>query len=222
MKQRGLGNTGWQVSAIGLGGMPLSIRGRPSEDSAIEVICAALDNGVTFIDTANCYCIDNGDIGHNERLIARALREWAGPRDSVIVATKGGVERPKGEWPCNGKPEHIRSACEASLRALEVDAIDLYQLHAPDKNVPYDETIGMFQRLHEEGKIRHVGLSNVSVEQIRQATNVVPVVSVQNRCNPLDRRAWSEGVIDYCEENGLAFLPYSPVGGSREKGSLLL
>ena len=200
----------WDVSCIGLGGMPLSIDGRPSEADAIAVIHAALDAGMTWIDTADVYCIDHRDIGHNERLIANAIKG----RKNVLVATKGGLERPDGDWTCNGKPEHLKAACEASIRALGVERITLYQIHAPDEEVPWAETVGAVARLREQGKVEAVGLSNVSVAQIEEAREIVPVVSVQNRCNVFDRDAWNEGVVSYCEVEGISFLPYSPVGGN--------
>ncbi len=212
MERRALGQTGLQVSCVGLGGMPMSISGRPSEDDSVRVIHAALDAGMTFIDTADVYCLDHTDIGHNERVIARALREWSGGGD-IVVATKGGLERPNGDWTTNGRPSHLRSACEASLRALGVEAITVYQLHAPCDDHPFEDSVGELSRLREEGKVRHVGLSNVSVDEITTAQTIVPIVSVQNRCNPHDTRAFNEGVISRCEADGMAFFPYSPVGG---------
>ncbi len=213
MSRRALGSSKIEVAPIGLGGMPMSIAGRPGEEDSVRVIQAALDAGMDFIDTADVYCLDDDDIGHNERLIARAIRG----RTGVVVATKGGLERPKGAWTSNGHPDHLRRACEKSLRALGVDRIDLYQLHAPDDDVPYLDSIGALAALRDEGKIAHIGLSNVSVDEIRAAQDVVTVVSVQNRCNPFDRSAWEDGVVQYCTEQGIAFLPYSPVGGGRGK-----
>jgi aryl-alcohol dehydrogenase-like predicted oxidoreductase len=218
MQRRLLGSSGIEVNPIGFGGMPLSIRNRPDESQAVRVIHAALDAGMDFIDTANVYCLDDADLGHNERLIAKALEEWSGP--PPIVATKGGLTRPQGAWERDGRPESLKRACEGSLRALAVDRITLYQLHAPDPNVPFEESVGALAQLKAEGKIEHVGLSNVSVDQIERARRIVDVVSVQNRCNPFDRRAFSEGVVSYCEKNGMAFLPYSPVGGSRGKAEV--
>jgi len=173
--------SGVQVSAIGLGAMPLSLAGRPDEATAIKVIHAALDAGMTLIDTADVYCLDDGDLGHNERLIARALRDWP-RRAEVLVATKGGMERPDGTWTVNAQPEHLRAACERSLRALGVEAIGLYQLHAPDPTVPFEESVGALAELQRQGKVLHVGLSNVAVPAIDLARTVVQVASVQNRC----------------------------------------
>lgn len=207
----------WTVSDLGLGGMPLSLRSRPPEADAIRVVHAALDGGMTLIDTADVYCIDQSDIGHNERLIAAALR---GRREHVVVATKGGLERPGGRWTTNGRPEHLRAACERSLRALAVDTIDVYQLHAPDDEVPFAESVGALAGLRDAGKIRHVGLSNVSVAEIDIARAIVPIVSVQNRCGPLDTSAWDDGVLAHCGVLGITFLAYSPVNGSSGKAEI--
>jgi aryl-alcohol dehydrogenase-like predicted oxidoreductase len=205
------------VPAIGYGGMHLSLalQDRPPERESLEVIRAALDAGVRLIDTADVYCLDDSDIGHNERLVAEALRGWSGDRDSVLVATKGGLTRPAGRWERDGRPEHLRVACERSLRALGVERIALYQLHAPDPQVPFEESVGGLADLLREGKIRWVGLSNVSVAQIRAAEAIVPVASVQNRLNPFFRESLEEGVVRYCAEHGIGFLAYSPVGGGR-------
>lgn len=217
MKTRKLGAEGPLVSAIGLGGMYMSITGRPDEGLAIKTIHAALDAGVTLIDTADVYCLDHTQIGHNERLIAKALK---GRRAGVVVATKGGLERPNGAWTRNGRPEHLAKACDASLAALGVATIDLYQLHAPDPSVPFDESVGALAKLREAGKIRLVGLSNVSAEELEAARRIVPIASVQNRWNPADRRPERDGVLAACEKNGVAFLPYSPFGGASGAKSL--
>jgi aryl-alcohol dehydrogenase-like predicted oxidoreductase len=201
---------------IGLGGMPMSLASRPSEEQSFATIAAALDGGMRLVDTADVYCIDQRDIGHNERLLAEGIRRWGGS-EKVFVATKGGLLRPDGRWTRDGRPEHLRSACEASLKALGTDQIWLYQLHAPDDDVPFEDSVGALARLRAEGKILHVGLSNVSSDQIRAALAIVPVASVQNRLNPLDVRPFREGVIRTCEELGLAFLAYSPVGGGRDR-----
>lgn len=209
----------WHVAPIGLGGMPMSIRGRPSEADSLRVIHAALDAGMELVDTADVYCLDDDDIGHNERLIAKALRERA-DRARVVVATKGGLERPKGDWTTNGRPEHLKRACDKSLAALGVEQIQVYQLHAPDDEVPFADSVGALAELRAAGKIAHVGLSNVSVAEIEAARAIVPIVSVQNRCNPFDRSAWEDGVVQHCTAHGIAFLPYSPVGGGRGKAKV--
>ena len=200
-----------QVSAIGLGEMPMSLAGRPDEARSIRTIHAALDAGVTLIDTADAYCIDGSELGHGERLVAKALAAWPGDRDRVLVATKGGHTRPGREWDLDGRPEYLRRACEASLRALGVEAIGLYQLHRPDPKVPFAESVGALAELKEAGKVRLVGLSNVSVDQIRQARQLVQVASVQNEFSPRFRR--SEGELAFCADQRIAFLPWSPLGG---------
>jgi len=209
MPTRRLG--GLQVSAIGLGEMPMSLAGRPDEAQSVRTIHAALDAGVTLIDTADAYCIDESEFGHGERLVARALTAWPGDRDRVLVATKGGHTREGGEWYLDGRPEHLRQACEASLRALGVEAIGLYQFHRPDPKVPFAESVGAMAELKAAGKVRLVGLSNVSVDQIKQARQLVQVASVQNEFSPRFRR--SEGELAFCAAEGIAFLPWSPLGG---------
>ena len=216
MPTRRLG--GLQVSAIGLGEMPMSLAGRPDEARSIRTIHAALDAGVTLIDTADAYCIDESEVGHGERLIAKALAAWPGDRDRVLVATKGGHTREGGEWGLDGRPEHLRQACEASLRALGVEAIGLYQFHRPDPKVPFAESVGAMAELKEAGKVRLVGLSNVSVDQIRQARQLVQVASVQNEFSPRFRR--SEGELAFCAAERIAFLPWSPLGGIGRGGDL--
>jgi len=213
-----MGNGQWAEalrSRIGYGGMHLSIDGRPGEAQSLSVLHAVLDAGVRLIDTADVYCLDHTEIGHNERLIAKALATWRGDRASVLVATKGGLIRPQGRWVSKADPRHLKAACEASLRALGVERIGLYQLHAPDPAVPFPESVGALADLKKEGKIEHAGLSNVSVEEIDEAGRIVPIASVQNRLNPFFREALRGGVVRHCDDHGLAFLAYSPVGGGR-------
>ena len=201
------------VSRIGLGAMPLSIAGRPDDAISVRVIHAALDAGMTLIDTADVYCIDDADLGHNERLIARALRERGGSRGIVSVATKAGCERPRGAWTVNGSADHLRAACERSLKALGVDCIDLYQLHAPDSKVPIAESVGAMAELQRAGKVRHLGLSNVGPHDLDAARAVATIVSVQNRLSPWDTASFANGTMDYCVHHGLVMLAHSPVGG---------
>ena len=152
--------------------------------------------------------MDDTDVGHNERLIARALR---GRRDGVIVATKGGHTRP-GAWELDGRPEHIKAACEASLKALETDRIDLYQYHRPDPTVPYAETIGAFKELQDEGKVRWIGISNANVEQIEEACSIADVAAVQNQLSLEYTSPIEKGEVALCEERGCV-PPWSPLGG---------
>ncbi|HSD77505.1 MAG TPA: aldo/keto reductase [Solirubrobacteraceae bacterium] len=198
------------VYPIGLGGMPLSLAGRPDEAQAIRTIHAALDAGINLIDTADAYAPDGTQMNHNERLIAKALR---GRRDGVIVATKGVHTRAGTAWELDGRPEHVREACEASLRALETDRIDLYQFHRPDPKVPFAETVGAFKELQDEGKVRWVGLSNVSVAQLEEALAIVDVASVQNQLALNFTSPLAKGEVQACTERGIAFLPWSPLGG---------
>jgi len=209
MHQTTLGKTGEPIPAIGFGGMPLSIKGRPPEEQGIRVIQAAIDAGMTLIDTADVYCLDDSDIGHNERLIAKAIRG----REGVRVATKAGLRRPRGAWVNDGSPKRIREACEQSLRSLETEQIWLYQFHAPDPRVAFEKSVEAFAELHREGKFQWFGVSNVSVEQLEQANRILPVQSVQNRLNPYFRE--SIDVAQECAKRGVTFLAYSPVGGGR-------
>jgi len=198
------------VFPIGLGGMPVSVEGRPDEDRAIRTIHAAVDAGVNLIDTADAYCLGEDDVGHNERLIAKALR---GRRERVLVATKAGHIRPGGDWELDGRPEHIRAACEASLKALGTDRIDLYQYHRPDPDVPYAETVGAFKELQDEGKVRWIGLSNCSVEQLEEALEVADIVAVQNQLSLGYTSPIAKGEVQATADRSIAFLPWSPLGG---------
>jgi aryl-alcohol dehydrogenase-like predicted oxidoreductase len=211
MKPRTLGRTGLSFFPVGLGGMPMSIAGRPDEARSLATLEAAFAAGVDFVDTANVYCLDDSDIGHNERLIAKAAKGR-----KVLIATKGGLRRPNGAWTNDASPAFLRESCEKSLKALGVDAIGLYQLHAPDKKVPFEDSIGELKRLQEEGKIVHIGLSNVGADLIDRALKVARVESVQNSANPFDREDYDEGgALEACARHGLTFLPYSVVGGHR-------
>lgn len=201
---------GTEVFPIGLGAMPMSLAGRPPEEQSIRTIHAALDAGVNLIDTADAYCVDEADVGHNERLVAKALR---GRRDGVIVATKGGHTRPGGAWELDGRPEHIKAACERSLKALETDRIDLYQYHRPDPTVPYEETIGAFKELQDEGKVRWIGISNANVEQIELTRSMVDLVAVQNQLSLEYTDPIGKGEVELCEQHGIAFIPWSPMKG---------
>lgn len=212
MKQRELGNTGLMLKAIGLGAMPLSISGRPDETQAFAVIEAFVADGGNFIDTANVYCLDDDDIGHNERLIQRAL-DSLDATGRVMVATKGGLRRPGGAWVVDGNPGGLRQSCENSLRALQTDCIGLYQLHAVDPKVDFRRSLEALVALQEEGKIRYIGLSNVSPAQLEQALDFTVIASVQNRCNLFDQQDFHNGLIDFCRARRITYIPYSPVGG---------
>ena len=211
--KREIGKTGVKVFPLGLGAMPLSIRqDRPDEDDAIKVLHAAWDAGIQFVDTANVYCLDDGDLGHNERLIRKALEQR--PDSEVYVATKGGMRRPDGRWEADGRPEHLKRSCEQSLADLGVETIFLYQLHTPDPKVPFKESIGALMELQQQGKIRHIGISNVSKEQADEALAMTRVETIQNRANPFWKKDYqTTGILQLCEQYQLTFLPYSTVGG---------
>jgi aryl-alcohol dehydrogenase-like predicted oxidoreductase len=212
MQQRPIGNR--TVSAIGLGEMPLSIEGRPDRRQAIATIHASLDAGVTIIDTADAYSLGVQEHGHGERLVAEALAAYGGSTDDVLVATKGGHRRPgDGSWTVHGDPSYVKEACEASLKALGVDAIGLYQYHRPDPTVPWAESVGALADLLDEGKILMAGVSNATVAQIDEAQKVLGgrLASVQNEFSPRFRS--SEGELEHCEKLGIVFIPWSPMGG---------
>lgn len=221
METKQLRNTGVTISAIGLGGMPMSLSSRPPEAQSIEVIHRALDLGVTLIDTADSYCKDESDKHHNERLIAKALTQYQGDRTKIVIATKGGLMRPNGDWTRNGNPEHLRETIRTSFEALGGNKpIDIWQYHAPDPNYSIEESLKPAKEAVESGLIRFVGVSNFSVEQIKRARDVVDIVSVQNQYNPWHRQPEKDGVLEYCQQENLTFLPWSPLGGSRRVSSL--
>jgi aryl-alcohol dehydrogenase-like predicted oxidoreductase len=194
-----------RVRRLGFGAMRITgggVWGPPADpDGARELLRRLPELGVDLIDTADSYGPEV-----SERLIAEALH----PYDGITVATKGGMERTgPGRWPRNGHPDHLRQACEGSLLRLQVEQIDLYQLHAPDPEVPYAESVGALKELQAEGKIRNVGVSNVDVDQLEQAREIVEVVSVQNRYNLADRAG--EAVLERCQEHGIGFIPWFPL-----------
>jgi aryl-alcohol dehydrogenase-like predicted oxidoreductase len=194
------------VRRLGFGGMRLTgsgIWGEPDDpDECRRVLRRAVELGLNLIDTADSYGPEV-----SERLIAETLHPY--PED-LVIATKGGLTRTgPGQWPRNGRPEHLREACEGSLLRLKLERIELYQLHAPDENVPYEESLGALVELREEGKIAHIGISNVSVELLEQALAMTEVVTVQNRYNLADRA--SEDVLDACTERGIGFIPWFPL-----------
>jgi aryl-alcohol dehydrogenase-like predicted oxidoreductase len=213
VQNRTIGNR--QVSAIGLGGMPMSIEGRPADRSrSIATIHAALDAGITLIDTADAYCLGPDEVGHNEVLIAEALAGYGADTSHVLVATKGGHVRPgDGRWTRNGDPAHLKRAAKASASRLGVEAIGLYQFHRPDPAVPYADSIGALAELLDAGVIELAGISNASVAQIDEARGILGdrLVSVQNRFSPQHTDSLVE--LEHCAELGLAFLPWSPLGG---------
>ena len=223
MKQRQLGPNGPLVNEIGLGGMPLSVKkDRPSEAEGAQVLLAATQAGMTLWDTADAYCWDDSETGHNERVFALAYAQLpADLKAQVVIATKGGHVRPGGRWERNCHPDHLRAAVDASLKSLQLETIPLYQLHRVDPQVPIEDSLGALVEAQQAGKIAHIGLSNVSVEQIEAALKVTPVVSVQNRYSLGFREPEQDGVLEKCRELKLAFLPWSPLGGigdAKDKG----
>jgi aryl-alcohol dehydrogenase-like predicted oxidoreductase len=223
-----LGGTQHRVSRVGFGAMQLSVEERPGREQATAVLLRAVELGISFIDTADIYCLDHTEMGHNERLVARTLREAGvqfggrGPVGAhyVVVATKGGMTRLQGRLGRDARPERIRAACEASLQALGVNCIDLYQLHAPDPAVPFAESVGALAQLRDEGLIAAVGLSNVGVRQIQLAREITPVSTVQNQYSPWDVTFRKSPVMEYCRSNDITFLPYAPLGG-RDRSRLV-
>ncbi len=194
------------VNRLGFGAMRITGRGiwgdPPSRDQAIATLRRVTELGVNFIDTADSY-----GPSVSEELIAEALHPYP---DDLVIATKGGLVRPgPNRWVPDGRPEHLRQACEGSLRRLRLERIPLYQFHRPDPAVPLAESVGAIAELKNEGKIRHVGVSNVTEAELREAQRIVPVVSVQNRYNATDRR--SSSMVDLCEQEELTFLPWAPV-----------
>jgi aryl-alcohol dehydrogenase-like predicted oxidoreductase len=194
------------VNRLGFGAMRITGTGiwgePPSRAQAIATLRRVVELGVNFIDTADSY-----GPSVSEELIAEALHPYP---DDLVIATKGGLVRPgPGRWDADGHPEHLREACEGSLRRLKLEQIPLYQLHRVDPHVPLAESLGAIAELKNEGKIRHVGVSNVTEDQLREAQQILPIVSVQNRFNVTDRQ--SQPLIDLCEQDDLVFLPWAPI-----------
>ncbi len=219
MQQRRIGDV--SVGAIGLGAMPLSSKtDRPSREDAIATVHAALDAGVTLVDTADAYAHDEAEFGHNESLVAEALAAYGSGARDVLVATKGGHTRRGSDWLLDGSPSYLRQACEASLRRLGVDSIGLYQFHRPDPDTPWEDSMGALRQLADDGLVQRIGISNADVAQIDVARSVVgpALVSVQNQFSPGWR--FSADEVAHCAAHGLAFLPWSPFGGVSAAGSL--
>jgi pyridoxine 4-dehydrogenase len=199
-----------EVNRLGFGAMRITGEGiwgwPPDRANAIKVLKRVVDLGVNLIDTADAYGPETSEL-----LIAEALHPY--PK-GLVIATKGGLTRPgPDQWVPNGRPEHLKEAVDKSLKRLKLDRIDLYQLHRIDKKVPAEESLGALKEAQQAGKIRHIGLSEVSQEEIERAKKVVPIVSIQNRYNFDDRK--SEKALEYCEKENLGFLPWAPVGGNR-------
>lgn len=198
---------------VGFGTMSLCIRpDRPTEKESIALIEELIAAGLRFIDTADCYCLGEEDFGYGERIVAPFMK-----RNDVLVATKGGMIRPEGRWARKGDAAHLRSACEASLKRLGVEQIELYQFHAPDKDVPIEESLNELVKLRAEGKIKHIGVSNFWLDDLKVAREIADVVSVQNPLSILFyEQEQYDGILRYCEESGVNFIAYAPLGGFRQ------
>jgi aryl-alcohol dehydrogenase-like predicted oxidoreductase/histidinol phosphatase-like enzyme len=189
-------------------------------DRGVAVLHAALDAGATFLDTADAYCLDETETGHNERLVARALATWPGDRSRIVVATKGGLRRPGGQWVADGRAAHLASACEASRRALGVERIDLYQLHAPDPRTPLATSVRALAALKRAGAIDRIGLCNVSRGQIELAREIVEIDAVQVELNVFHERELLSGVVQFCGEHGIQLIAHRPLGGIKKQRRL--
>jgi aryl-alcohol dehydrogenase-like predicted oxidoreductase/predicted kinase len=201
------------VRSPGLGCMRLSTEPDRDEARATAVLHAALDAGIEFFDTADAYCWDDAERGHNERLIARALEAWPGNRSRIRVGTKGGLTRPGGRWMPDGRAKHLREACERSLAALGVEHLDLYQLHAPDPRTPLATSVRALEQLKRDGLISAIGLCNVTVGQIEDARRIAEIDSVQVELSVWHDHHFLSGVVDYCLASRLPLLAYRPLGG---------
>jgi aryl-alcohol dehydrogenase-like predicted oxidoreductase len=206
---------------LAMGCMRLSTEAHRDADRAIATLHAALDAGVTLLDTADAYALEAAEAGHNERLVARALGSWPGDRSRIRIATKGGLTRPGGRWVADGRARHLRAACEASLRALDVPRIFLYQLHAPDPAVPLATSVRALAALQREGLVEHIGLSNVTVAQLREARGLADIASVQVEMSPWHEAGFASGVAEQCAEAGLPLLAHRPLGGAARAERLL-
>ncbi|MCH2109110.1 MAG: aldo/keto reductase [Polyangiaceae bacterium] len=211
MKMRRLGPDGPTVSVIGLGGMLLSITGRPPSDQAMRVIRMALDRGITLFDTSDAYCLDEHDMGHNEQVLARGLE---GHRNRVTLVSTVGLRRPGGAWTVDSDPEYLTESVHRSLKNQAVECLDVVNLYSPDRRVPYEESLGALARLKEQGKIRYIGICNADLSLIRRAETVTPIQVIQNRWNPQHREIEREGVLAHCVETGKALMGYAPFGGT--------
>lgn len=211
MRMRRLGPDGPQVSVVGLGGMLLSITGRPPDDQSVRVVQAALDAGITLFDTSDAYALDDTEYGHNEKLITRALE---GNRLDVVVVSTVGLRRPGGAWVVDSSPEFLVESVERSLRSQAIDVLDVVCLYSADSKIPYEESVGALSRLKEEGKIKQIGVCNVDLPLLKRAEAVTAISVVQNRWHPQAREVEKNGVLEACTQSGKAFIAYAPFGGT--------
>ena len=214
--KRALGSTGISVNGICFGEWPLSDVHRPSDEVGVDVICQAVEAGADLIDTADSYCHTHDDFGHGERLVRQALNKLGGSA-KVTIATKVGYVRPEGEWVAAGRPEQITEGCKASLERLGVEAVDLYQLHLPDPEVPVEDSVGAMADLQKAGLVRHIGVSNFGHKLLTRAQTVAKIESVQNECSVLKQHDIESGLIQRCADEGITYIPWSPLGGESGK-----
>ncbi len=209
-----------QLTKIGFGAMPLSITQRPDTATALDTLKVFFQQQGNFIDTADIYGLDAADAGHNERLIHLAIKKFS--PENVVIATKGGGTRPQGAWSFRrgGKPQHLIKACESSLKNLNVSAIDLYYLHGVDPDVPLQASLGALMQLKADGKIKHIGLANVSLQQLELSRTMTTIAAVQNRMNPFCKDDLTNGMRSYCEAHDILYVPYCPCGGWSDHQSL--
>jgi HAD superfamily hydrolase (TIGR01662 family) len=205
----------------GLGLLRLSTEGRPTEPDAIAVIHHALDRGIRLLDTADVYCLDEGDLHYGERLARKAVETWHGPREQIRIVTKAGLARPKGRWVPNGRPEHLRKAVDGSLQALGVEQLFALLLHANDPRTPFEDQLGALAALQREGKIAHLGLCNVSIAEVRQAQRHFTVSTIQNELSVIDRKSATEGVLALAADLHAPFLAYRVIGGHAKVNTIL-
>ncbi|CAF0758695.1 unnamed protein product [Didymodactylos carnosus] len=216
MQYTTLGTTALKISRVGLGAMPLSTIGRPDKrEDAIKVIHRTLDLGINLIDTSDAYCLDENEKHHNEKLIYEALQSYNGDTSNVVVATKGGMVRPNGEWHTDCNPNRLRKTIRESYEALGgKESIKLWQLHDFDDKYPLDQIFQPIREAVDQGLIKYVGVSNFKVDQIIEARKYVDIYSVQNQYSIVHRKPEQDGVLKYCDENKITLLAYRPVGGA--------
>src|SRR4030095_4943441 len=208
------------MGPLAIGCMRLSTEADRDDARALATLHAALDAGATLLDTADAYCLDDRETGHNERLIARALASWPGDRSRLRVATKAGLVRPGGRWESDGRARHLAAACEASRRALGVDRIDLYQLHAPDPRVPLATSVRALAALPRDGLVEQIGLGNVTRGQLEETLRLAPVAAVQVELSPWQDVALRGGLVELCRDRGILLLAYRPLGGAARAARL--
>jgi len=210
----------YSLFPIGMGAMPFSLVGRPSEQESINILETFMTLGGNFIDTADVYGLDESDKGHNEKLIYKALKQL-GKRDDILVATKGGATRPNGGWELRGgHPKNLRHGCEQSLIHLNTTEHTLYYLHGPDPDIPLEDSIGELVNLKKEGKIKNIGIANVTLDELKLAISLTSIAAVQNRCNPFCKGDLQNGLIEFCKSKNIIYVPYCPLGGWLEHTKL--